>query len=62
MNLLSVLAPASKPVDPFDVGGNVVTQAATAAAIKTLQLQAGMSKDVLRLLDPSLGTRLNRHA
>jgi len=62
MNLLSVLAPTSKPVDPFDVGVNIVTQVATAAAIKTLQLQAEMSKDVMRLLDPSVGTRLNRHA
>ena len=62
MNLLSVLAPTSKPVDPFDVGGNIVTQVATAAAIKTLQVQADMSKEVLRLLDPSIGTRLNRRA
>jgi hypothetical protein len=38
VNLLSVLAPTSKPVDPFDVGGNIVTQVATAAAIKTLDI------------------------
>jgi len=60
--MLSSLAPTSKPVDPFDVGTNITEQIATAAAIKVLRVQNDMSKDVLRLLDPSVGTRLNARA
>ncbi len=62
MNLLSVLAPTSRPADPFDVGSTVADQVATAAAIKAIKVQTDMSKDVLRLLDPNAGTRLNVRA
>jgi len=62
MNMLSVLAPTSKPVDPFDVGGNIVQDVAARAAIKTLRVEAEMSRELLGLLDPMAGTRLDRRA
>lgn len=62
MNLLSALAPTSRPVDPFDVGGNIQAEVATRAAIKVMQVQKDMAGDVLRLLDPAVGTRVNRRA
>ncbi len=62
VNLLSVLAPTSKLPDPFDIGGNLVQQVATRAAIKTMKVEAEMSRELLGLLDPNAGTRLNRRA
>lgn len=62
MNMLSVLAPTSKPVDPFDPGGNIVQEVAARAAIKTMRVEAEMSRELVRLLDPMAGTRLNRQA
>jgi hypothetical protein len=62
VNLLTVLAPTSKPVDPFDIGTNLVEQVAIQAAVKTLQVQQAMGQQVVRLLNPSLGNRFDRSA
>jgi hypothetical protein len=53
--------PDSTP-DPQGTAGSVQARLAEAAAIKVLKVQAEMSKDVLRLLDPAAGTLLNRTA
>ena len=60
--MLSILAPTSKPVDPFDIGGNIVQEVATRAAVKTMKVQAELSRELVGLLDPQAGTRLNRQA
>ena len=62
VNMLSVLAPTSKPVDPFDLVGNIQGEIAARAAVKVLGAQREAGKELLRLLEPGVGTRLNRSA
>ncbi|MEO9254217.1 MAG: hypothetical protein ABI305_01650 [Tepidiformaceae bacterium] len=62
MNLLSVLAPSTKPLDPFDIGTSLADQVAMQAAVKALQVQRSMGQQVVQLLDPNAGLRLNRSA
>jgi hypothetical protein len=60
--MLSVLAPTSRPVEPFDPVTNIESEIATRAAVKVLQVQREAGKELLRLLEPGVGTRLNRRA
>jgi hypothetical protein len=55
-------AASSSPADPHDLTSLVQARVAQEAVIKVLKVQAEMSKDILRLLDPAAGTRLNRSA
>ncbi|MEO8539807.1 MAG: hypothetical protein ABI577_08720 [bacterium] len=56
MNLLSALAPTSVPVDPVEgIQGHV----AFSAAVKVVKVENEMAKEVVRLLDPGVGRRLN---
>jgi hypothetical protein len=62
MNMLSVLAPTSRPIEPLDPVTNVETEVAVRAAVKVLQVQRDAGKEIVRLLDSNVGTRLNRSA
>lgn len=56
MNLLSALAPTTVPVDPVEgIQGHV----AFTAAVKAVKVENEMAKDVVRLLDPNVGRRVN---
>jgi hypothetical protein len=57
MNMLSVLAPTSVPVDPVE---GIRGQIAVAAAVKVIQVQKDMGAQVMALLDPNVGKNLNR--
>jgi hypothetical protein len=59
MNMLSVLAPTSVPVDPVE---GIQGQIAMAAAVKVLQVQKDMGAQVIALLDPNVGNNFNRAA
>lgn len=56
MNLLQALAPTSIPVDPVE---GIQGQVAFTAAVKAVKVQNEMAKEVLQLLDPSVGRNLN---
>lgn len=59
MNLLSALAPTSVSVDPIEgIQGHV----AFTAAVKAVKVENEMAKEVVRLLDPGVGRRLNASA
>jgi hypothetical protein len=58
----SLSALTDSTIDPLDVTSLVQARVAQAAAMKVLKVQADMSRDVLRLLDPAAGTRINRSA
>jgi hypothetical protein len=62
MNLLGALMPTTRPVDLLDPVSNITAQVATAAAVKTLRVEADMSREAVRLLDPNAGRHLNRSA
>lgn len=59
MNMLSVLAPTSIPVDPVE---GIKGQIAMAAAVKVIQVQRAMGAEVVALLDPNVGKNFNRSA
>ena len=59
MNMLSVLAPTSVPVDPIE---GIQGQVAFAAAVKVIQVQKDMGAQIVALLDPNVGKNFNRSA
>ena len=59
MNLLQALAPTTIAVDPVEgIQGHV----AFTAAVKAVKVQNEMAKEVVHLLDPSVGRHLNARA
>lgn len=62
MNMLSALAPASVPIDPLEPLTSVKAQMGIAVAAKVLDAQRAAGEDVLRLLDPQVGQKLDRSA
>lgn len=59
MNLLSALAPTSIPVDPVE---GIQGRIAFTAAVKAVKVENEMATEVVRLLDPSVGRRINASA
>jgi hypothetical protein len=59
MNMLSVLAPTSVPVDPVE---GIQGRVALAAAVKVLQVQKEMGTQIVALLNPNVGKNFNRSA
>lgn len=59
MNLLSALAPTSIPVDPVE---GIQGRVAFSAAVKAVKVENEMAKEVVRLLDPGVGRRINASA
>jgi hypothetical protein len=56
MNLLSALAPTSVPVEPVE---GIQGQVAFTAAVKAVKVENRMTKEVVQLLDPNVGRRVN---
>lgn len=59
MNLLSALAPTTIPVDPVE---GIQGRVAFSAAVKAVKVENEMAKEVVRLLDPGVGRRINASA
>lgn len=59
MNLLQALAPTTIPVDPIE---GIQGRVAVTAAVKAVKVENEMAKEVVQLLDPSVGRRLNARA
>ncbi len=59
MNLLSALAPTSIPVEPVE---GIQGRIAFTAAVKAVKVENEMATEVVRLLDPSVGRRINASA
>jgi len=59
VNLLSALAPTSIPVDPVE---GIQGRVAFSAAVKAVKVENEMAKEVVRLLDPGVGRRINASA
>lgn len=59
MNLLSALAPTSIPVDPVE---GIQGRVAFSAAVKAVKVENEMAKEVVRLLEPGVGRRINASA
>ncbi len=62
MNMLSVLAPTSRPVEPFDPVTNIEAEFAVRATVKVLRVQREAGQEIVHLLDSNAGTKLNRSA
>ena len=56
MNLLSALAPTPVPVDPVE---GLQGRVAFTAPVKALKVENEMAKEAVKLLDPSVGRRIN---
>ena len=59
MNLLNALAPTTIPVDPVE---GIQGRVAFSAAVKAVKAEHEMAKEVVRLLDPGVGRRINASA
>lgn len=59
MNLLNALAPTTIPVDPVE---GIQGRVAFSAAVKAVKAENEMAKEVVRLLDPGVGRRINASA
>ncbi len=59
MNLLSALAPTTIPVDPVE---GIQGRVAFSAAVKAVKVENEMAKEVVRLLEPGVGRRINASA
>jgi len=59
VNLLSALAPTTIPVDPVE---GIQGRVAFSAAVKAVKVENEMAKEVVRLLDPGVGRRINASA
>lgn len=62
MNMLSALSPASEPIDPLDPGATIRARIAVAAQVKVMDVARQMGQELVALLDPNVGTNLNRSA
>ncbi len=59
VNLLSALAPTTIPVDPVE---GIQGRVAFSAAVKAVKVENEMAKEVVRLLEPGVGRRINASA
>lgn len=59
MNLLCALAPTTIPVDPVE---GIQGRVAFSAAVKAVKVENEMAKEVVRLLEPGVGRRINASA
>ena len=59
VNLRSAVAPTTIPVDPVE---GIQGRVAFSAAVKAVKVENEMAKEVVRLLDPGVGRRINASA
>ena len=59
VNLLSVIAPTSVPVEPVE---GIQGRVAFTAAVKAVRVSNEMAQEVVQLLDPNVGRHLDKRA
>lgn len=49
-------------IDPFDPAANIRTEVATAATVKVMRVEKDLAQELIRMLDPRVGSNLDRRA